>query len=101
MTYNNFNKRINIHLLFWALFIVPYILLKLFFYNTGWIGIFIIFYLITPLLFVYYFYLLTKETTPKSKKILISLGLIFVFLLVFIFWDLYEIIKEGFNFRMI
>jgi len=44
---------------------------------------------------------LTKETTPKSKKILISLGLIFVFLLVFIFWDLYEIIKEGFNFRMI
>jgi len=100
----NLNQKTKIiHTLFWFIFVSPYIILKLFFYNTGWIGIFIAFYLCSPVLFILYLFSLNKYKIHKKndRYLFISLAIIFISLLFFVSWSLYNIIIAGFNFRMI
>jgi hypothetical protein len=89
-----------IHMIFLALIILPYFLLKLFFYNTGWIGVFVIFYLFSPAVFGLYLHLLKKRKVANARHLVI-ISIIFLIFLSFILWNIYNIILSGFNFKML
>jgi len=87
-------------ILFWFLFLLPYLLLKFFFFDTGWIGVFLVFYIISPVLFGLYLYLLKKQQAIDTKHFSV-MAILFIAILSFIFWDIYNIILAGFNFKML
>ena len=80
--------------------VLPYVLLKYFFYDTGWVGAFIILYFVSPIIFGLYLYLLKKQQISNARYLLM-ISIVFVTFLSFIFWDIYNIVLAGFNFKML